>query len=91
MTTKVTPFIGFLGELNVSKLRVMSYEVSKVFTIPIHDLLLNGKNVKLLFRGHLIETKEWKVPDSKLKIWGLTAYFLDKALSHIICPMNHRM
>ncbi|KAG0024783.1 hypothetical protein BGZ80_007718 [Entomortierella chlamydospora] len=86
-TMCVYPYIGFIRKPinDVSEIRYNPDEVSKVFSVPIEDLLNPEK------RKHLVRFRDSKymypvchVEEEGCTIWGLTAFIMDGALRRIM-------
>ena len=74
----VTPVVGFVGELDIKTLDPNADEVDEVFTVPLEKIL---------------EKKNWEISEEdggpvftggQHRIWGLTAYILNKFLSDVL-------
>ncbi|XP_065070527.1 mitochondrial coenzyme A diphosphatase NUDT8-like isoform X1 [Rhopilema esculentum] len=79
-TINITAVFGYVGDIDVSKLKFSDNEVTEAFTVPIADLLLDGNNRYTIFRNG------WKLPVFLAKqyhIWGITASITDTLLSMI--------
>ena len=77
----VTPFVGYIGSIEQTKLQINPHEVSDVFHVPIQQLL--DPNIRKIeqFRGLSVTSSSWPVGDSDLRIWGLTAFILHNFLN----------
>ncbi|KAF9402284.1 nudix (nucleoside diphosphate linked moiety X)-type motif 8, partial [Podila epigama] len=58
-------------------------EVSKVFAVPIDDLMDPAKRSMVRFRSSNILYPVWKIDKEDIDIWGLTAFILDGVLRTI--------
>ena len=73
-TIKVTPVIGFIGNVNVNTMKFNSDEVAKVFTVPISYLMDPTNQTFETFRGTPMRIPSWTIDQDK--IWGLSAYLI---------------
>ena len=86
----MTPFVAFLGDLDPSRLRLSTDEISEAFCVGVDDLLDDSKVEMQDFSGL------WSVPrftGGAHPVWGLTAYitqyFLKQARSLSWAPLPH--
>ncbi|KAG0330818.1 nudix (nucleoside diphosphate linked moiety X)-type motif 8 [Podila humilis] len=92
-TMKVYPHVGFIrkpfndfDELEgglTSIIRINEDEVSKVFAVPIADLMKPTKRQMVRFRDSSILYPVWRIDKEDITIWGLTAFILDGVLRAI--------
>ncbi|KAF9174199.1 nudix (nucleoside diphosphate linked moiety X)-type motif 8 [Mortierella sp. AD011] len=86
-TMCVYPYIGFIRKPidDVSEIRYNPDEVSKVFSVPIEDLLNPEKRKHLArFRDSKYVYPVCHVEEEGCTIWGLTAFIMDGALRRIM-------
>ncbi|KAF9436680.1 nudix (nucleoside diphosphate linked moiety X)-type motif 8 [Entomortierella beljakovae] len=86
-TMRVHPYIGFIRTPinDVSEIRFNSDEVSKVFAVPIDDLLDPQKRQDLVrFRDSKYMYPVCHVEEEECTIWGLTAFIMDGVLRRIM-------
>ncbi|KAG0379562.1 nudix (nucleoside diphosphate linked moiety X)-type motif 8 [Mortierella sp. AD032] len=99
-TMRVQPYIGLIRQPinDISEIKFNPDEVSKVFTIPVNDLLdpANRKNL-VRFRDSKYMYPIYHVEEEDCTVWGLTAFILDGVLRRMlkqgpegamICPEN---
>ncbi|KAF9905721.1 nudix (nucleoside diphosphate linked moiety X)-type motif 8 [Lobosporangium transversale] len=87
-TMKVHPYIGFIHkpiqDINTD-IRFNTDEVSKVFAIPLEDLLNPQKRQHLArFRDSKYIYPVWHVEQEGCTVWGLTAFIMDGVLRRIM-------
>ena len=73
----VTPVVGFVGNIDGSKLKLNKDEVEEVLIIPVRKALDRSKWI----------VRDYAAPvfsGSKYVIWGLTAYLLDHFLQEVL-------
>lgn len=86
----VTSVLGFYKgfDIDVSSIDFNREEIEKVFTVRIMDLLdpqkTRHEETHPAQNGTLKKSKVFQTPDAK--IWGLTAYLLDKFLTQVFEP-----
>ncbi|KAI9207288.1 NUDIX hydrolase domain-like protein [Polychytrium aggregatum] len=82
-TIEVTPYVGFLGEIDPRELDYNHDEVSEVFTMGMEEVLDARRRKVVEFRGSPgIRGIEW-IKDDK-RIWGLSAYILHQTLNVLL-------
>lgn len=99
-TMRVQPYIGLIRQPinDISEIKFNPDEVSKVFTIPVDELLdpANRKNL-VRFRDSKYMYPIYHVEEEECTVWGLTAFILDGVLRRMlkqgpegamICPEN---
>lgn len=73
-----TPFEDFDDVAGLdSVFQVNQDEVSKVFAVPIEDLMDPTKRELVRFRSSNVLYPVWKIDKENITIWGLTAFILD--------------
>lgn len=73
-----TPFDNFDDIAGLDSIfQVNQDEVSKVFAVPIEDLMDPTKQVLVPFRSSKMLYPVWKIDKEDITIWGLTAFILD--------------
>ncbi|KAG0272630.1 nudix (nucleoside diphosphate linked moiety X)-type motif 8 [Linnemannia exigua] len=99
-TMRVQPYIGLIRQPinDISEIKFNPDEVSKVFTIPVDDLLDPVKRKNLVrFRDSKYMYPIYHVEEEDCTVWGLTAFIMDGVLRRIlrqgpegamICPEN---
>ncbi|KAG0295985.1 nudix (nucleoside diphosphate linked moiety X)-type motif 8 [Linnemannia gamsii] len=99
-TMRVQPIIGLIRQPinDISEIKFNPDEVSKVFTIPVDELLDPVKRKNLVrFRDSKYMYPIYHVEEEGCTVWGLTAFIMDGVLRRIlkqgpegamICPEN---
>ncbi|KAK5814334.1 NUDIX hydrolase domain-like protein [Linnemannia elongata] len=99
-TMRVQPYIGLIRQPinDISEIKFNPDEVSKVFTIPVDELLDPAKRKNLVrFRDSKYMYPIYHVEDEGCTVWGLTAFIMDGILRRIlkqgpegamVCPEN---
>ncbi|KAF9906142.1 nudix (nucleoside diphosphate linked moiety X)-type motif 8 [Linnemannia zychae] len=99
-TMRVQPYIGLIRQPinDISEIKFNPDEVSKVFTIPVDELLDPAKRKNLVrFRDSKYMYPIYHVEEEGCTVWGLTAFILDGVLRRMlkqgpegamICPEN---
>ncbi|KAF9130806.1 nudix (nucleoside diphosphate linked moiety X)-type motif 8 [Mortierella sp. 14UC] len=99
-TMRVQPFIGLIRQPinDISEIKFNPDEVSKVFTIPVDELLDPAKRKNLVrFRDSKYMYPIYHVEEEDCTVWGLTAFILDGVLRRMlkqgpegamVCPEN---
>lgn len=73
-----TPFDDFDDVAGLdSVFHVNQDEVSKVFAVPIEELMDPAKRELVRFRSSNVLYPVWKIDKEDITIWGLTAFILD--------------
>lgn len=73
-----TPFDNFDDIAGLDSIfQVNQDEVSKVFAVPIEDLMDPAKRELVRFRSSNVLYPVWKIDKENITIWGLTAFILD--------------
>ncbi|KAF9217102.1 nudix (nucleoside diphosphate linked moiety X)-type motif 8 [Podila verticillata] len=79
-----TPFDNFDDIAGLDSIfQVNQDEVSKVFAVPIEDLMDPTKRELVRFRSSNVLYPVWKIVKEDITIWGLTAFILDGVLRAI--------
>ncbi|KAG0342429.1 nudix (nucleoside diphosphate linked moiety X)-type motif 8 [Podila horticola] len=79
-----TPFEDFDDVAGLdSVFHVNQDEVSKVFAVPIEELMDPAKRELVRFRSSNVLYPVWKIDKEDITIWGLTAFILDGVLRAI--------
>lgn len=83
---RITPFVGFLGEIDPTKVRFNTDEVSRVFALSFEYLLDTNKRGMMHVRG--LDIPYWHLPQEvskgqEIKLWGLTAYVMHSTLRDV--------
>lgn len=79
-SSTITPVIGYIGNVELSTLRLNKAEVERVFALPLKQLVDPALCRHTSFRQHRFPV----FLGGPRRVWGLTATILDLALSHIL-------
>lgn len=84
---RVTPVVGYLGEVDLGRLSPSAAEIDVVFTVPLAELLDPTKVGEQTFGARQGRPTTLPVFNAgPHPVWGLTAYLLDTLLREVIAP-----
>ena len=85
-TTRVTPIVGFLGDVDPAQVRFNPSEVEAVFALTLRQLRDPALVSTRQFRDTAIKYNVYA--GGPAEVWGLTAIILAGVLKHVVVPSS---